>query len=191
MNIHWGGVLISIVLIFGGVLNLLTGSGLGYWGAAAPPWSWLIFLPVGIVVGFWSARGLLRGEGKKPVYTDEDIARAKEKMDRLYLREHGAPPQAPENNLPDADATRTAPPAVSASPPTARPKPAPPPPGTLTPEEEARAAQARRKIRQGLLLMLAGAAVFYVAGGALLLIPAFILLLAGLTRLAVGLVERS
>ena len=98
MNIHWGGVLISIVLIFGGVLNLLTGSGLKYWGAAAPAWSWLIFLPVGIIVGFWSARALLRGEGKKPVYTDEDIVRAKEKMDAMYLRDHGKAPEKPEKD---------------------------------------------------------------------------------------------
>ena len=129
-----------------------------------------ISLLVGVIMTALSILYLRKHPFVPPAFTDEEVRQAKEKLDRMYLREHGELPQTPEAPAP---------------------KPARPAPRTLTPEEEARAAKARRKIRQGLLLMLAGAAVFYVAGGALLLIPAFILLLAGLTRLAVGLVESS
>ena len=129
-----------------------------------------ISLLVGITMTILSILYLRKHKFIPLAFTDEEARQAKEKLDRMYLREHGTLPQAPE------------PPA---------PKPTPPPPGTLTPEEEVRAISANRKIRQGLLLTLAGAAVFHVASGALLLIPAFILLLVGLTRLAVGLVERS
>ena len=181
MNSHWWGLLLGIVLIFCGVLNLLTGSGLKYWGAAAPPWTWLVFLPVGIVVGFWSARALLRGEGKKPVYTDEDRTRAKERLDRMYLREHGTAPGAPEPQTMEPTAPEPA------QPPTAKkPKPS----RTLTPEEEARAAKADRKIRQGLLLMLAGAVVFHVAGDSVAWLLSPVLFMVGLCRAAVGAAQK-
>ena len=188
----WIALIIGIIVLFSGLLKLITDVGGEWHGVYIPVWTGWLFVSLGLLVILLSIRSVRTWkEPEPPAFTDEEVRQAREKLDRMYLREHGAPPQAPENNLPDADATRTAPPAASASPPTARPKPAPLPPKTLTPEEEARAVTAGRKIRQGLLLMLAGAAVFYVAGGALLLIPAFILLLAGLTRLAVGLVERS
>ena len=53
-----------------------------------PAW---VFLPVGIFFTVASIRALWRGE--KPKYTDEDAARAKKALDRMYLKEHGKLPE--------------------------------------------------------------------------------------------------
>ena len=169
MNMHWWNLLAGALLIFSGAVKLITGEGSHYWGAPVSPWAGLIFLPVGIVFSVLSIRALLRGEGKKPAYTEEDAARAKAKLDRMHLREHGSLPEAPTHEE-------------------AKLKTAPEPP---TPEQNARISKTNAKIRQGSLLMLAGGLLFYAAGSTLALIPAVALFLVGLTRLAVGLVERS
>ena len=153
----------------------------------------LLSLFVGIIMTVLSILYLRKHKFIPPAYTDDDIRQAKEKLDRMYLREHGALPGAPTPEAPEtpAPAPADAPgrPAAAQAEAAARPAPAAPIP--LTPEQKARMAKANARIRQGLLLMLAGAAVFYAAGGAFLLIPAMALLLVGLTRLAVGVVERS
>ena len=53
-----------------------------------PAW---VFLPAGIFFTVASIRALWRGE--KPKYTDEDAARAKKALDRMYLKEHGKLPE--------------------------------------------------------------------------------------------------
>ncbi|MCL1939951.1 MAG: hypothetical protein FWG04_04755 [Desulfovibrionaceae bacterium] len=58
-------------------------------------WFGWIFLPCGIAITVLSIISLRRGGGKPKKYTDEDVARAKEALDRMYLREHGTLPEEP------------------------------------------------------------------------------------------------
>lgn len=141
---------------------------------------WILLLAGAILIAL-SIHFIRKRKFAPPAFTDDDLRQNKENLDQMYLREHEESPHTPEAPAPEP----------APSPTVIQPTPTPAPPRTLTPEEEARIAKSNAKIRQGLLLILAGAAVFYVASGALLLIPAIALLLVGLTRLAVGLVERS
>ena len=178
----WIALATGIVVLLSGLLKLITNVGGDWHGVYIPVWTGWVFVPLGLLIIILSIRSLRTWkEPEPPVYTDEEIRQAKEKLDQMYLREHGESPHTPEAPAPEP----------APSPTVTQPTPTPAPPRTLTPEEEARALNARRKIRQGLLLILAGAAIFCAASGALLLIPAIALLLVGLTRLAVGLVERS
>lgn len=88
----WGGVLFGMLLIIDSVLDLI-GNGVVWRGVFIPPRSRWPLLPVGIVICILSIRALRRGEGKSRPYTDEDVARAKEELDRMYLKEHGSLPE--------------------------------------------------------------------------------------------------
>ncbi|MCL1939891.1 MAG: hypothetical protein FWG04_04450 [Desulfovibrionaceae bacterium] len=97
-----GSLIVGILLIVTGGWNIITGEG-GYRGgilvSKAPVVDWYgwVFLPGGIAITVLSIISWRRGEGKrKPKkYTDEDVARAKETLDRMYLREHGTLPEEP------------------------------------------------------------------------------------------------
>ena len=128
-----------------------------------------ISLLVGVIMTALSILYLRKHPFVPPAFTDEEVRQAKEKLDRMYLREHGELPQTPEAPAP---------------------KPARPAPRTLTPEEEARAVIAKRKIRQGLLLMLAGVIAFYAAGNLFVLILSPVLFMVGLCRAAVGAAQK-
>lgn len=170
----WIALAIGILVLLSGLLKLITGVGGEWHGVHIPTWTGWLFLPLGTIISILSIRSIRTWkEPEPPKYTNEEVCQVKEKLDRMYLREHGALPGAPESQ-------------TTGTPPPASITPAPP-----TPEQKARIARANAKIRQGFLLMLAGAAVFYAAGGVFLLIPASALFLVGLTRLAVGVVERS
>ena len=95
-------LLFGILLSGMGVYSILTGDGFSRGGIfvdgpPAPGWTGWILLPAGLTICILSIRALRRGAGKtKPKqYTDEDAARAKEEMDRLYLKEHGSLPEEP------------------------------------------------------------------------------------------------
>jgi hypothetical protein len=62
-------------------------------------WAGWIFLPAGVVICFLSIRAIRRGEGKvePKTYTEEDVAKAKEALDRMYLKEHGKLPEEEEH----------------------------------------------------------------------------------------------
>ncbi|MCL1939890.1 MAG: hypothetical protein FWG04_04445 [Desulfovibrionaceae bacterium] len=96
---HWA-LALGILLIVSGVFGIITGVG-GYLGGDLVPkipvvdWAGWIFLPCGIAITVLSIIALRRGEGKPKKYTDEDVARAKEALDRMYLREHGSLPEEP------------------------------------------------------------------------------------------------
>jgi hypothetical protein len=87
------------MLIVMGVWSIITGEG-GYtgglWGEMpVVDFAGWIFLPCGIAITVLSIISLRRGGGKrKPKkYTDEDVARAKEALDHMYLREYGTLPE--------------------------------------------------------------------------------------------------
>ena len=166
----WEALAVGLILIFSGVFKLVTNTGGDWHDVYIPVWTGWLFLPLGVIISILSIRSMRTWkEPEPPRYSDEEAAQAKAKLDRMHLREHGSLPEAPTREKVTS-------------------KTAPEPP---TPEQNARIAKANTRIRQGFLLMLAGAAVFYTAGGALALIPAIVLFLVGLTRLAVGVVERA
>ena len=107
MSIYWWSLLAGILLVLSGAMKLLTGESGLYWGVAVPAWGGFIFLPVGIIFTVMSIRALRRGEGKAPKYSDEDVTRAKAELDRLYLREHGRPPEPPKSEEGNPVATET------------------------------------------------------------------------------------
>ena len=158
-----------------------------------------ISLIVGVIMTVLSILYFRKHKFIPPEFTDEEVRQAEEKLDQMYLRDHGALPQAPKADTPNANpakpdpaqpTTATAQPAASQPEAAAKPKPAPAPPRTLSPEEEARAAKAGRKIRQGLLLMLAGVIVYYAAGNLFMLFLSPVLFMVGLCRAAVGAAEK-
>ena len=98
-------LLFGIMVIFAGVAGIIHGKGgpvlsgaylLGIVTATAPKVDWFgwVLLSCGIVMCILSLRTLLRGEGKPKQYTDEDFARDKEALDRMYFKEHGYWPKA-------------------------------------------------------------------------------------------------
>jgi hypothetical protein len=97
-----GALIVGIMVIVWGLDIIITGEG-GYTGgllvgkAPVVDFAGWILLPCGIAMTFLSIISLRRGEGKrKPKkYTDEDVVRAKEALDRMYLREHGKLPEEP------------------------------------------------------------------------------------------------
>ena len=200
-NGPWPALLMGVLVLFIGLRALITGESGTFRDIPLVDWVGFVLVPLGLSMIILSIRSLRTWKKPGPS-TDDDIRQAKEKLDQMYLREHGTlpgaqQPQAPESPAPEQAAAPARPaapqPEAAARPeaPTheeAKLKTAPEPP---TPEQNARIARANTRIRQGLLLMLAGGLVFYAASGALALIPAVALFLVGLTRLAVGLVERS
>ena len=53
----------------------------------------MAMLLVGIIVSIMSIRSLQRGPRKYIDYTDEEVVRAKEALDRMYFEEHGSWPK--------------------------------------------------------------------------------------------------
>ena len=96
MNMHWWSLVAGILLVFSGALTLFTGKSGHYWDVAVPVWAGSLFLPLGIVIIVMSVRALRRGEGKAPKYSDEDVTRAKAKLEQMHLREHGSLPETPK-----------------------------------------------------------------------------------------------
>ena len=107
MNMHWWSLLAGILLVSSGALTLFTGKSGHYWDVAVPVWAGSFFLPLGIIIIAMSVRALRRGEGKKIEYSDEDVKRAKAELDRLYLCEHGSPPESPKSEEGNPVATET------------------------------------------------------------------------------------
>jgi hypothetical protein len=94
---YWG-LSIGIMLIVLGVFYIINGGGYagGPFGTApVVDFAGWVLLPCGIVITVLAIISLRRGEGKPRKYTDEDAARAKETLDRMYLREHGTLPEEP------------------------------------------------------------------------------------------------
>ncbi len=89
-----GLFLLGVVLIADGMISLITGDGRHSWGKfPVPSWSGWIFVPIGVIICIMALRAIRRGEGKPKPYTDEDAKRAEAELDRMYLRDHGEPPE--------------------------------------------------------------------------------------------------
>ena len=87
-------LILGIMMILGGGRSIITGKGGSVWsGIPVVDWIGWIMLPFGIAISIMSIRSLWRGGGKPKKYTDEDLARAKEKLDRMYFEEHGSWPK--------------------------------------------------------------------------------------------------
>ena len=56
--------------------------------------SFWITMSIGIFCLIVSIRSIHRGGGSPKKYTDEEVARAKEAMDRMYFQKHGFWPKA-------------------------------------------------------------------------------------------------
>ena len=96
MNVLWGSLILGILHIILGLLYVESGEDRVYHGAKVYAEVGWFFICCGMIMAFISIRGLLRGEGKPKKVTDEEIRRAKEKLDRMYLLEHGTLPQPPD-----------------------------------------------------------------------------------------------
>ena len=91
---NWALIFIGAVFSYTGGEAILTGNVATFKGAILLPWvSWFLF-PAGIPFMVVGVRGILRSRNTpKPVYNlDEEATRAKEELDRMYLREHGKLP---------------------------------------------------------------------------------------------------
>lgn len=51
---------------------------------------------LGVFACVLSIRALRQNKGEKTTYTDEDVERAKADLERMYIREHREPPEAPK-----------------------------------------------------------------------------------------------
>ena len=93
----YGMLILGIILTVNGMQSLIAGDGGSLWGVPLVDWIGWVLAPAGIIICILSIRALRRGAGKtKPKqYTDEDAARAKEEMDRLYGKERGSLPEEP------------------------------------------------------------------------------------------------
>lgn len=89
----WISLFLSIMIIICSVLGLGFGE-ISWRDVVVPQWELWPLLFIGIIICIISIRAIQRGEGKKKEkkYTDEDAARAEAEMDKIYLKEHGAPP---------------------------------------------------------------------------------------------------
>jgi hypothetical protein len=63
-------------------------------------WVGWVILPVGIIICILSIRTLWRGPIK---YSDEDVARATDALDRMYVAEHGVWPKEQDSLLKEID----------------------------------------------------------------------------------------
>jgi len=82
----------GIIMIIFGVRSIIIDG--GHRGKIDPVgWIGWIMLPVGIIISIMSIRALLRGPKKYIDYTDEEVARSKERLDQMYFEEHGACPK--------------------------------------------------------------------------------------------------
>jgi hypothetical protein len=72
------------------------------WGSKVPIVDWIgwVELPVGIIICILSIRALRRGPKK---YSGEEIARAKEALDRMHFAEHGVWPEEHGSLLKEID----------------------------------------------------------------------------------------
>ena len=91
-------LLFGIMLIVVGALSIATGKSGHVFGifGQIPVANWIgwAFLTIGITISILSIRSLWRGGGKPKKYTDEEVARAKDALDRMYFQEHGVWPKA-------------------------------------------------------------------------------------------------
>ena len=156
----WVALAIGIVLIFSGSFKLVTGIGGDWHDVYIPAWTGWIFVPLGLIIAILSLRSLRTWkEPEPPKYTDEEVVKARENLDRMYLREHGGPPEAPvtEEIMPKSV------------------------PGSVAP-----ASKNSPKVRQGLLLMLAGVGLYIIADSLTTLILSPVLFMVGLCRAVIG-----
>jgi hypothetical protein len=85
---------IGIVMLILGVRSIIiTGEDGDMWGNTLAGWIGGAMLPAGIIISIMSIQALLRGPRKNIDYTDEELARAKEALDRMYFEEHGSWPK--------------------------------------------------------------------------------------------------
>jgi len=82
------GLCAGIMLIICGVLSLVKGKPgihIAATGQQIPLVDWIgwVLLPSGIAISILSIQWLLRGGGKPKKYTNEDVVRAKEKLDQI------------------------------------------------------------------------------------------------------------
>ena len=94
----WGWLCIGIMFVILGGNTFITGTG-GYYstpsGVAVPivdSIGW-IMVPGGIAISLLSIQLIRRGVGKPKKYTDEELSRIKEELDRIYFEQHGTWPK--------------------------------------------------------------------------------------------------
>jgi len=97
----------GIMMLICGTLSITTDKPLyrtptGHY-IALVDWIGWVLLPSGIVISIVSIRALLRGGWKPKKYNDEEVARAKEELDRMYLQEHGYLPKEHGSLLKETD----------------------------------------------------------------------------------------
>ena len=66
-----------------------------------------ILAPIGIIMIALSVPLIRKQKFPIPKYTDEEAEQAKAKLDQMYLREHGSPPEPPKSEEGNPVATET------------------------------------------------------------------------------------
>ncbi|MCL1889039.1 MAG: hypothetical protein FWF99_00850 [Desulfovibrionaceae bacterium] len=90
---------LGIGVIILGVLTLHSGR-VGWHGLDVPalPWAGWGVIFGGIIMCIVAIRAMLRGEHKPKRYTDEELAKVIEELDRMFFREHGYWPEEPKSD---------------------------------------------------------------------------------------------
>jgi hypothetical protein len=100
----WRNLGVGSFLIAIGLNDLLTDQTGNYWRYfPTPGWVGWFAVPMGIGICILSIRAIQSDEGKPKTLTDEDLARAKEEMDRMYFAEHGVWPKKHGSLLEEID----------------------------------------------------------------------------------------
>ena len=104
----WLALFIGIFLVFDGLRALLTGEPGTFRDVPLADWAGLAFVPLGIIMIILSVRSIHTWKRPEPPqYTDDDIRQAKAKLNQMYLREHGRPPEPPKSEEGNPAATET------------------------------------------------------------------------------------
>lgn len=90
-NWPWIGFIFGVLTV-GACLYALPGGG-SYRGFPYPPLGVKILFVVGLCIAILSLRALMRGEGKPRPYTEKDVEESRRQLERMYMKEHGAPPE--------------------------------------------------------------------------------------------------
>lgn len=91
MNDLWLPLAVGMCLALGSVLSIPYG--FYYWGFRVPEWGVAILFITGLALIWLSIRGMLRGHGKpRETYTNQEVEKAKENLEKMYMQEHGTTP---------------------------------------------------------------------------------------------------
>ena len=103
-EMYWVALFIGACFAIWGAEQIVAGEPIYFKGIEAPSWTGFVTLPFGLWIVFVSIRGLWRNRVKppkpkqSPAEIDEEIARAKAKLDVLYGRKPNEQSETPKKD---------------------------------------------------------------------------------------------